>query len=1457
VKVFKHIINYTIWSLVALYVIVIIAIQIPFIQNQIGTAVAGILSDKLGSRVTIGRVDLGLLNRLIIDDVVIYDQQDSAMLRSRRLSVKVDVLPLLKGEVNISSAQIFGTHLYLYRANAGEQANFQFVIDALTSKEKKEPSKLNLCLGSLIVRDLSADYNQLDAPATPGRFNPRHLTISNASAHVSLRKLTNDSIDLNVRRFALTEHSGLTIKQLTLKLMANRQMAKLDELKIQMPESSLTVDSVCASLTRESDLSTACFRTSMIHASIALDDLAPLLPEALPTGHTLVADLAVGGTKDSITWRSTTIKTSDERLTLTSSGTLQRDGTSSISISQMSMESSLLTEMGDIMPTQARNIVQRLGTIGMKADVELTADDIISSRGTAHTGIGSMAWEGHTDKELSHWNVSLNTDSLNLGLLLEQPALGGVAATMNLTGNGQTLGAEGNIGHITLNGYDYSDITLNGTYGAKRVNATVNISDPSLRAAVEGEADFSEHVKRIKMAGTIENFIPKAINLSERWGDATFSASMNADFTASSASDMQGTIDLADFVMTQGDTTLFHLRNLNVSAGYGDNARHYYNVVSDFGRMHLLGNVSIGDLPQSLAAIVPIGTKRKRADSNDFTLTAHLTDSRWVQKLLGIDLKLDGPLKLDATIDDAADRVSIDAEAPSFGFASAAIRDATLTLRNIADSTTCSVSFVQLSAKGNPLNVALQASTQHDGSLASALTLTTDHADGGTIHTVTTIYDNDNGIREAHIRLLPSALKMRGATWDVLPCDIVYSDKRLLVDHFTVQHDDQFLTVDGIASTQQRDTLTALFQGMDIAYVLGMTNFKAVRFGGLANGKAVICKPFSDFSAQGDIAVERFLFQDSPMGALEARVEWKPTDKQLDLEAFIDNGPDSLTFVNGSVSPAKGEIDIDIMARGTNIAFVHSFTKNFMKELSGQAYGDVHIGNSLKDINVTGDVAVNGRASFAPLGTTYTFSEDTVHLAVGAIGFSNFILHDREGHEGVLNGAVKHRNFKNITFDLTADASNLLVYDLPLDENVGSTGGTVWANGHADMRGRPGEVVIDCDVVPAPSSVFIYNAANPDAINRQQFVTWGENDTETTAATSQKTTTAAGASTASTRGDLRLNLRINATTDATLRLLMDQHSGDVISLQGQGALRASYYNKGPFTLFGTYSIEDGVYSMTIQNILKKNFTFQPGSSLVFSGDPLQAALNLKAQHTVNGVPLSDLGLGSSFTSNTIRVNCLMNILGTAGQPTVEFDLEMPTLNSEEQQMIRSIMASEQEINQQVVYLLGIGRFYTQGANNATSQSYGQTELAMQSLLSGTVSTQINQLLSQVVKNDDWNFGANISTGSEGWHNAEYEGMVSGRMLTGRLLINGQFGYRDNATQATSSFIGDFDIRYLLTPSGSLALKAYNQTNNRYFTHSSLNTQGIGVIMKKDFNGLRDLFNLRRKSTKGQKDKLTK
>ena len=106
-----------------------------------------------------------------------------------------------------------------------------------------------------------------------------------------------------------------------------------------------------------------------------------------------------------------------------------------------------------------------------------------------------------------------------------------------------------------------------------------------------------------------------------------------------------------------------------------------------------------------------------------------------------------------------------------------------------------------------------------------------------------------------------------------------------------------------------------------------------------------------------------------------------------------------------------------------------------------------------------------------------------------------------------------------------------------------------------------------------------------------------------------------------------------------------------------------------------------------------------------------------------------------------------------------------------------------------------------------------------------------------------NYSAALSTGNMGWSSVDIEGMLSGRLLNNRLLINGTFGYRDTPV-ANTNFIGDFDVQWLLTPSGNMRLKAYSETNDRYFTKSALTTQGIGIQLRKDFNTLRGLFRRR-------------
>lgn len=201
---------------------------------------------------------------------------------------------------------------------------------------------------------------------------------------------------------------------------------------------------------------------------------------------------------------------------------------------------------------------------------------------------------------------------------------------------------------------------------------------------------------------------------------------------------------------------------------------------------------------------------------------------------------------------------------------------------------------------------------------------------------------------------------------------------------------------------------------------------------------------------------------------------------------------------------------------------------------------------------------------------------------------------------------------------------------------------------------------------------------------------------------------------------------------------------------------------------------------------------------------------------------------------------MMNLTGILLRPTLKLGIELPNERDEVQTIVRNYISTEEQMNMQILYLLGIGKFYPQ--NNAMENN--QNSNMMTSVLSSTLSGQLNNLLSQAFNMNNWNFGTNLSTGEKGWTDLELEGMLSGQLLNNRLLINGNFGYRDNPL-ANTNFIGDFEAEWLLTRSGDVRLKAYNETNDRYYTKTNLTTQGIGIMYKKDFNKWNELLSRNR------------
>ena len=1433
-KKFKHICNGIIWTLIVLYLLLIVLMHLPSVQTFLGKEVAEALADKFGTKVEVGKVNLGFFNRIIIGDVMMYDQQGDSLIYASRLSAKIDYMAATQGKISVSSAQIFGLRANLYRQTAKSPANFQFVLDSLASKDTTQHKPLDLHIGSLIIRRGAIAYNQRDVAPRSGVFSPQHIRVSELSSHILLNHVTDNSIDLLLKKLSFKDESGFKLQSLHFKLQADRQKATLKEFRLLMPRSELVLDDLKATYRFEGKRfipESLRFKGGIQQSKITFADVASLVPALRHFDDAVFVSSRFSGTAKSISVPSLNLRTGSGSFNLQARGSYSHASSHpawNADIANLNLSPAGVEFLAENLGSKVKipKEIQRLGTIHLTGKAK-GYEKVLSAKGNIETDAGNISLQAIKNDD--RIKASVDTRGVNLGRILDNRKLGTVEARIDAHGTMKHIFAKGNIARFDYGNYDFHNIEIDGDYDMKTLRGTASIADPNVNLSVKGDYHLGSRLYALDAA--INHLRPTVLGM--KMHDPSYSLD-NISISANNKG-KEGHLDIeAPFV------SLY--------------ARGQYDLTTIYG--------SIMRLVADKLPTIPGISKHVAKGYNDFTLQANITSAEVLQRMFGLPLSLNLPVHINGNISDAEKNVNLYINAPNFSWDGSAFHDANIELNTIGDSLRMEARISQglpyekapvyrlrAAAADNNLSTLLYYANQ-----SSKLPIT------GKIDARTQFFTSDNGATGVHVTVNPSEIMLGEKKWLLNPADIIYRKNELTVDMLNFSHGDQHIIINGKATPQATDSIVADLKDVDVAYILNLVNFHSVDFAGKASGKAVVKSIFQTPEAYANLDVKDFVFENGPLGTLHAKAAYDNQEGQINIDATAEDGPEHLTVINGYVSPKRNYIDLGIEAHNTSLKFMENFCGSFLNNVEAWCKGKLNVVGDLKNINLVGDVVAHGRMHMKQLGTDYTFNHLRAHAIPDDIQFEGDSIYDshyngKHSHFALIRGGIHHKHLTRLSYDLDIDANNFLGFDTH-EFGDDTFYGTVFATGTVGIHGKSGETIIDIDATPEPHSIFVYNVASPDAISAGSFIHWNDATPyiyRPYSPDSDKDKKKDSSSVFSS--DMRINFLVNTNPNLTLKLMMDDQTGDYITLNGNGVIRANYYNKGGLDMFGNYVVDHGQYKLTIQNIIKKDFDFQPGGTIAFGGDPYNAPLNLQAKYTVNGVPLSDLSIGRSFSSNNIRVDCLMDITGTPGAPKVDFSMDLPTVNSDAKQMIYSVINSQEEMNQQVLYLLGIGRFYTQTKNNQTSEDasqQSQTSLAMQSLLSGTISQQINNVLSSFVNSSNWNFGANISTGNEGFNNAEYEGILSGRLLNNRLLFNGQFGYRDNAN-ATQSFIGDFDLRYLIFPNGNLSIHVYNQTNDRYFTRNSLNTQGVGLIMKKDFFNLRDLLGIKKKSKDKEKE----
>ena len=250
----------------------------------------------------------------------------------------------------------------------------------------------------------------------------------------------------------------------------------------------------------------------------------------------------------------------------------------------------------------------------------------------------------------------------------------------------------------------------------------------------------------------------------------------------------------------------------------------------------------------------------------------------------------------------------------------------------------------------------------------------------------------------------------------------------------------------------------------------------------------------------------------------------------------------------------------------------------------------------------------------------------------------NIKLFDDYGNKARLDGWLTHDYFRNPEYEFRiTDANKLLCFNLTNQQNP-NWYGHVFCNGNATLKGKPGFIDMNIDVSTAPESVFTFVLNDNVTADEYTFLQFNDRQQSTSdlllavehpedanvKRIKNYYQNLKQQSESGTSSVFRINLQLDANPDGEINLVMDPVSGDKIRARGNGNMRLLYISTNDdLRMFGTYTLTQGTYNFTLQDIIIKDFSINPGSAITFRGDPYTAQLDIQAAYSVNA-NLSDL-----------------------------------------------------------------------------------------------------------------------------------------------------------------------------------------------------------------------------------------
>ncbi len=1450
-------------SIVLINVILFITLSIPYVQNKAKDFALSKVKPMLNTEVTIGNINLQLLNSVRLRDLYVEDQNQDTLLYVAKLDVKFNPLGLLRNQLQFNAVSLEDFTANIYKETPDTTFNFQFVIDAFASKdtipEEPDPNSKPLAIrfDNVRLKNGIAHYNIQSEPTTPGQFNASHINVYDLNAILKAPSIDMDKLDATVRMLSLKEKSGVTLHHLKSsrvtskdsRLTADKLAIKLNTTEIDAADIVYHLKTQEFAIDVKSDnidpADIALFSSQFAHLNkpLTLDaNLQGELPQVDVS--TLIVEYGTSTKIDLNGHIEDYSKFSDADVAL---------DIKELRTTQSDLDAFLKIGGGDIvLPDQ----VVALGNVNLTLTAKGTLKRLnINGLFKTKPGNVRIAGRGAITEPFSDFTFDgrVVTNNLNTGMILgESLGLDMVSADINAKVKQSknrpiSVVADGIISSLVYKKFDYSDINFAGSYSNNNIEADINLDNPDNKFDLHAKM-VNDTAMDISVDGVIDRLMLKPFFSLEEWENASLTARIEGQFTGSSIDDMIGNL-VIDSTSLVEETFIFNPGAIYVQSEI-DEGEKTIRLFSSVLEAEIKGDYYFTSIAQEFAQLMQPHLPSLLDSSavavnykNDFRFDVTIKNTEDLSYAFSLPFYNIEPGTIVGNIDMLEGQSSINLTVPRLMFGSNDVRQTKLNL-NITDIKGVDLDLdTYLVQDDGYINGQLDTKVFQD-SVINALffEMNNNVINSNGVLSASIGFDKDEEQNLAtNILIHPTTLRFNNKDVHIKQSSVQHTSESIKVTNFGITHEGkQQFGIHGIASENAEDSLWVFFDGAELANIL--TAFNVENIYGTIDGSLVVHQALKDPIVHTDhLNIVDIRTDKDTIGTLYVEALYNPAEDGLNLDVYISKNGERHTGITGFIPTVEERnIDLDVIIEQFPLRWIQPFAVETFSKLEGTVSTKMDVGGKASAPIIEGWLGVNeGLLKVDYSNVEYRIS-DTIRVNRENVGFKDLVILDDNGNTAKVGLIINHSdNFGRLDYEAkitlddfmllnNADRTDLMAHGvLKLDGDISLSGSPTGLFGKGNIRtSSKSKVKIELPQTASASEyhgiVYINTPQDDDPLS---FI---------------KERRKSKGSTSSSSGMLiDMQVTVNLTPLLELGVQYNPRTGDEVSISGTGELSVNYNTKSDpqIRMYGEYIAQSGEASHNLQGLKKIKFRVKSGSKINFMGDPLQTKFNLTAYHQVKAdlATLSDSFSQDMNVSNTrVPVNALLEISGDLNEMQILYDIELPEASQDVQRKVQSLINTEEERIKQFANLVALNSFY--GASSGPQGTFGSDMFT--NVAAGALTKGLDALFSSAL-NDNWSISTNLESQNGSFEDVRMGVDVSTRLLNDRLEVSTNLSYGDNQLyKGEESFIAEFDARYALT--NWLKLRAYNKANERYYKLAPT-TQGVGLEINKEAKRFKNLF----------------